>query len=201
MTSKLLEPVRKLTVWLEGFAAKPHATVALLCCAFIEASIFPTPPDVLLIALGVTRPRRSILYSLLVVFGSSVGALLGYYLGNAVFDFVGNRLVALFGAGAQFESLLNDYHRNAFLVLFLSGFTSIPFMVFTMAAGFHATVDLPTFVVGVCCGRLIRFLPIGVALFYVGPKVKYYLDHYLHRTIVIMSLVIIAFFIVMRYIH
>ena len=201
MTSRLLSPVRKLTVWLEGFAAKPHAVVALLSCAFIEASIFPTPPDVLLVALGVTRPRRSILYSLLVVAGSSVGALLGYYLGNAVFDVVGIRLIAFFGADAQFEALLSEYRTNAFLVLLLAGFTSIPFMVFTMAAGFHSTVDLPTLIVGVFCGRLIRFLPIGVALFYVGPRVKYYLDHYLHRTIVIMSLAVILIFIIIRSVH
>lgn len=201
MTSGLLNPVRRLTAWLEGFAAKPHAVVALLSCAFIEASVFPTPPDVLLVALGVTRPRRSILYSLLVVVGSSVGALLGYYLGNAVFDAVGNRLIAFFGAGAQFEGLLSEYRTNAFLVLLLAGFTSIPFMVFTMAAGFHSTVDLPTLIVGASCGRLIRFLPIGVALFYVGPRVKYYLDHYLHRTIVIMSLAVILIFIIIRSVH
>ena len=193
MTSKLLNPVRKVTLWLEGFAGKPHAAIALFSCAFIEASVFPLPPDVLLIALGVTRPRRSILYSLLVVCGSSMGALLGYYLGYAVFDAVGSRLMNVSGAGGRFESLLSGYHTNAWLVLFLAGFTSIPFMVFTVAAGFNSTVDLPTLVFGVLCGRIIRFLPIGFLLVFFGARVKYYIDHYLHRFVVIIGLAVILF--------
>jgi membrane protein YqaA with SNARE-associated domain len=199
MTS--VHPVRRLTSWLEGFAEKPHAAVALVSCAFIEASIFPTPPDVLLVALGVTRPRRSILYALLVVCGSSAGALLGYTLGNSVFDVIGNRVITAVGASGQFDALLHDYRTNALPVLVLAGFTSIPFMVFTIAAGFHSTVDPATLFLGALCGRMIRFLPIGVALFYLGPRVKYYLDRYLYRTIIIMSLAVILFLIVLRSLH
>jgi len=195
----LLHPIRRLKSWLEGFAEKPYAAIALFGCGFVEASVFPLAPDVLLIALGVTKPRKSIFYSLVAVAGSSVGALVGYYVGNLLFDLVGSRLLEFFGAGQQFRLLLQEYSVNAWLVLFLAGFTAIPFMVFTMAAGFNGTIDPATLFFAALCGRLIRFVPIGILLYVIGPKVKYFFDRYLGRTVVAIGLLFILFIVVARY--
>jgi len=193
-----INPLHKVIAWLEGLSGKPHATVALLSCAFLEASIFPVPPDVPLIALGISRPNRSILYSILVICGSCTGALLGYYLGNAVFDEWGSRLIAAAGVQVEFAGLLKEYQGNAWPVLLLAGFTPIPFMVFALAAGFHSSVAVPTLVLGALCGRTIRFLPIGIALHLVGPKVKTYLLKYLQRSILIVGLVLLIVVIIVR---
>jgi membrane protein YqaA with SNARE-associated domain len=187
-----------LKAWLEGFADRPHAVFALFICGAIEASCFPLSPDVLLIAIGVANPRKSIIYSLLVVAGSSMGAVLGYYIGQAFYGTVGSYIVDFFGAGNQFQLLLQEYSLNAWVVLLLAGFTPIPFMVFTMAAGFNGSVDLATLFFGALCGRLIRFVPIGILLYTVGPKVKYYFDHYLGRTVLAISLGLVLFFIISK---
>ncbi len=198
MKETLLNPVRRFKAWLERFAEKPYATFALFVCGFVEASLFPLSPDVLLIALGVSNPRKSIFYSLIVVAGSSIGALAGYYVGYALYDAVGYRIIEFFGAGSQFQVLLQEYRVNAWLALLLAGFTMIPFMIFTMAAGFNATIDPMTLFFAALCGRLIRFVPIGILLYTFGPRVKYYFDHYLGRAVLVIGAVMLLFFVMSK---
>ena len=187
-----LYPVRKLKAWLERFAEKPYATLALFAFGFIEASLFPLSPDVLLIALGVSNPRKSLFYSLVVVAGSSLGALVGYYVGYLFYGAVGDRIIGFVGVQQQFQYLLQQYKVNAWLTLLVAGFTMIPFMVFSMAAGFNATLDPGVLFLGALCGRLIRFVPIGVLLMVFGPRVKYYFDQYLGRTMLVIGALIIV---------
>jgi membrane protein YqaA with SNARE-associated domain len=189
---KVLHPIRKLKAWLERFAEKPYAVVALFLFGFVEASLFPLSPDVLLIALGVSNPRKSLFYSLIVVAGSSLGAILGYYVGYMFYGAVGDRIIGFVGVQHQFQYLLQQYRVNAWLTLLLAGFTMIPFMVFSMAAGFNATLDPAVLFLGALCGRLIRFVPIGVLLLVFGPRVKYYFDHYLGRTMLVIGAFVIA---------
>ncbi|MBM2841110.1 MAG: phoA [Bacteroidetes bacterium] len=196
IANAFLNPIRRINGWLEGFADSRYSAFALFICGAMEASVFPLSPDILLIALGIARPRKSITYSMLVVAGSSAGALLGYYIGQAFYDTVGSGIVDFLRVGDQFQSILREYRLNAWLVLFLAGFVPIPFMVFTIAAGFNGSVDPATLFFGALCGRLIRFLPIGVLLSMLGPKVKYYLDRYLGRTMLAVSVGLILFFII-----
>lgn len=190
--------IHRFKAWLEAFALRPHATLALFSCAFVEASFFPLPPDVLLIALGVMRPRKAIFFSLLAVAGSTIGALVGYAIGRTFFDFIGSQLVDSLGVTAEFRAVLSQYQGNAWLVLLLAGFTFIPFMLFTIAAGFNATVAPGTLLVAVLCGRLLRFVPIGVLLRTFGPAVKLYFDRYLERAVLVTGVVVIAFLLLTR---
>ena len=191
MKEALLHPFHKLKSWLESFANKPHALVALFSFGFIEASFFPLSPDVLLVALGVTKPRRAVYYSLLVVAGSTAGAFLGYYIGYALYESIGSGIVQFLGVESKFQSLLTEYRLNAWIALLFAGFTSIPFMVFTIAAGCNATVEPLTLLLAALCGRLIRFVPLGGLLYLFGPRVKSYFDRYFGRTILILGLVVI----------
>lgn len=174
-----VEALYRLKTWLEGLADKPTALFALFVIAFIESSIFPIPPDVLLIALGVSKSRRSFVYSSVAIAGSFAGSFLGYAIGHTFFDAIGGHLVDLFGMRAQFEAILQKYHDNAWPVLLLAGFTNIPFCLFTIAAGFGNTVPIGTFAFATLVGRAVRFSLVGGLLFAFGPAVKVFLDKYL----------------------
>jgi membrane protein YqaA with SNARE-associated domain len=190
--------IRRFQVWLESFAQRPHSLVFLFLAGMIEAACFPLSPDVLLIALGVARPKRSVLYALVVVTGSSLGALLGYLIGYALYDGVAHPLLSAFGAGDAFHSLLVQYRENAWLVVGLAGFTAIPFFVFTIAAGFNATLSPMTLFFAAVIGRTMRFLPLGILLHYFGPRVKHYFDHYLGRTLLVIAAILILMLLVAR---
>jgi len=191
MIQKTIEWLRKLKEWVEQFAQKPYALWALFFIAFIEASFFPIPPDVLLIALGVATPRRSFRYALVCTAGSVVGAYLGYFIGYALFETVGRPILMFYGVLGQFESILQKYHENGVLALFIAGFTPIPYKVFTIAAGFNSTLDLWTLTVGSFIGRSSRFFLVGALLFLYGGNVKTFLDKYFDK----LSLAFVALFI------
>ncbi len=188
---KISEMLYGLKAWVESFAQKPYAMVALFLIAFIESSFFPIPPDVLLIALGILRPRRSVMYALVCTAGSVTGALLGYYIGYALFESVGQRIVNFYGFTDQFDAVLQLYRDNAWTAIILAGFTPIPFKVFTIAAGFKETISLQTLILASLVGRSARFLLVGGLLFMFGPAMKEYLDHNLEKLTLILGLLFV----------
>jgi membrane protein YqaA with SNARE-associated domain len=165
-------------VWLESFASSPYAVPLLGLVSVIEASIAPIPPDVLLIAMAVARPRSAVRYALVCVAGSVAGAVAGYWIGASVFESIGGTVIGRLGLDASFRSVLGQYHDHPYAALLASGFTNIPFFVFTIAAGFRHTVDFGTFLAAVAAGRLVRFLTVGVLLYYYGPAVGRFLRRY-----------------------
>jgi membrane protein YqaA with SNARE-associated domain len=164
---------------IESYAEKPSAEPVLCAMAFVEASIFPVPPDILFLALAVARPQRSFRYATICIAGSVAGAMAGYLLGAYLFDAVGERVLGALGLTSQLAVVLRMYHDNAWSTLLLAGFTNIPFSVFTIAAGFRRTIDPMTFFLGALAGRAVRFYLLGLLLTLFGPAVKRLIDRYL----------------------
>lgn len=123
--------------------------------------------------------------------GSVMGAYLGYLIGYAFFETVGKPLLTLYGVLNQFEVILQKYHENGLLALFIAGFTPIPYKVFTIAAGFNQTIDLWTLTIGSLIGRSTRFFLVGGLLYFFGKRVKVFLDKYFDK----LSLAVVALFI------
>jgi len=81
--------LRALYDWTLSWAETRYGTPALFVLAFVEASFFPIPPDVLLMALALSRPRRSFLYGAVCTAGSVTGAILGWYIGFGLWSSLG----------------------------------------------------------------------------------------------------------------
>ena len=189
----------RLKSWVERVAQKPYASAALFAVAFVESSSFPIPPDVLLIALGVSRPRRSLVYAAVCTAGSIGGAFLGYYIGYALFESVGQRLVDLYGFHDNFDHVLRLYHDNAWTAIILAGFTPIPFMVFTIAAGFKETIALQSLALACLVGRSTRFFLVGGLLYVFGPRIKEYLDAHLQGLTLAMGVLFLLGILAVKY--
>jgi membrane protein YqaA with SNARE-associated domain len=173
--------LHNLKAWVESFAEKPYALWALFAIAFVESAILPIPPDVLLLALGVARPRRAILYGFVTALGGILGGFLGYYIGFAGFSLIGEPILRFFGVMGKFDWILQQYRANAIFALFVSGFTPVPYIAFTLAAGFNRTLSLGTLAIGSALGRLFRFLLVGTLLYFFGPPVKSFIDRYFEK--------------------
>lgn len=168
--------------------------------AFVESSFFPIPPDVLLIALGVARPKRAFWYALVCTLGSVAGAFLGYYIGYAFFETIGSRIVDFYGFHDKFQFVLDKYRENAWTTILVAGFTPIPYKVFTIAAGFNETIDLATLALASLVGRASRFMLVGALLYAFGPKMKEYLDKYLERLTLALGILFILGILTIKYI-
>lgn len=196
---RISELLYRLKAWVESFAAKPYATWALYIIAFVESSFFPIPPDVLLIALGVARPKRAFWYALVCTLGSVMGAFLGYYIGYAFYETIGSKIVDFYGFHDKFQFVLEKYQENAWTAIIVAGFTPIPYKVFTIAAGFNQTIDLATLAFASLVGRASRFFLVGGVLFMFGPKMQAYLDKYLERLTLALGVLFVLGILAIKY--
>jgi len=135
--------LKKIYDWVLSWAHKKYSSAALFVLAFSESSFFPVPPDVLQIALSVSKPKKSFIYALIASVGSVLGGILGYFIGLFLFDTIGSLIINSLGYQAQFNSVGDLYKSYAFLAILVSAFTPIPYKVFTIAAGFWQVGLLP----------------------------------------------------------
>ena len=144
-----------IPVWARRWAGHPLAPAALALLAAAEAALFPAPVEVLLIALTLLRPRPWRLVGLAVA-ASTLGALGAYAVGHATLGSVG---AGLAGSDRIAEAAAL-YRRGAFAVLATSGFTQIPYVAYTVAAG-AAGVPLGSFVLGAAAGRFLKYAAVA----------------------------------------
>jgi membrane protein YqaA with SNARE-associated domain len=142
------------------------APLWLFCTAFAEASVFPIPPDVLLIPMILARPRGAWAFAGLATAGSVIGGLAGYWIGATVFDQVALPVVRFYHGEAAYHAFLAFYARWGFWAILAKGLTPIPFKLVTIASG-AAHYDLAGFVIACIITRggrffLIEALPLRI---------------------------------------
>ena len=120
-------------------AAHKSSKYYLAFVSFIESSFFPIPPDVMVIPMVISKKNDFIKIFLISTLFSVLGGILGYFIGAFFFD-IGMQIMSFYG----YEERLNDFKNNlinsdsfyAWLgILFLAGFTPLPYKVFTIASG------------------------------------------------------------------
>ncbi len=189
---------RRLRIRVEALAESRRAAYWLFAIALAEASVFPIPPDVLLLPLAGAAPRRAWRLAAICTVGSLLGAVVGWLIGYLLYDMVGRPILSFYGVTEQAEAVLTKYDENAVLAIAVAGFTPIPFKVFTILAGMKATVALPTLVGASLLGRGGRFgLVAGVAAF-AGPRVAPIVERHFNLFAVVFVVLLIGGFLVVR---
>jgi len=190
--------IRRLYDWVLSWAHKKYSSAALFVLAFSESSFFPVPPDVLQIALSVSKPKKSFFYALIASVGSVLGGILGYFIGLFLFDTIGSLIINSLGYQAQFNSVGDLYKSYAFLAILVSAFTPIPFKVFTIAAGFWQVGLLPLIAASII-GRSARFFLVATLIHFFGPKIKKFIDKYFNLLTIIFIILLISGFVIIKY--
>lgn len=188
--------LKRLYAWVLSWADTRYGVPALFLIGFAESSFFPIPPDVLLIALCMGAPKRSLWFALVCTVASVLGGVAGYYIGYAAEPFGRWIIFDLLHQGAAWATVERLYGENAFLAILTAAFTPVPYKVFTIAAGvFHEVVDLWTLVSASFLGRGGRFFLVAGTIFFFGPPVKRLLDRYLELfTVLFLVLLVGSFF-------
>ena len=159
----------RLRAWTLRHVEGKHAERWLAKFSFAEASFFPIPPDILLIAMVVADKKRWVRFSTITTVFSVLGGIFGYVLGILFFDLAGETIVAFYGLEEQMAQVSLSFEENAFMAIFLASFTPIPFKVFTIAGGI-AKINFLVFVVAALFGRGMRFFALGYLLKRFGKK-------------------------------
>ncbi len=199
---------RRLYDWVLHWADTPYASPALFALAFAESSFFPIPPDVLLIALALSRRTKAFHYALLCSLASVLGGMLGYAIGQfswylpGTTDYSG---VAQFfftyvpGFTAERFAYVQELYRAwDFWVVFTAGFTPIPYKVITITAGVF-DLDFPMFVLASAVGRSARFFLVGALLYLFGEPIKNWIDKYFNLLSLLFVILLVGGFLVLKW--
>ena len=164
---KIFGPVYdRALVW----ARHRHATWWLAFISFIEAVVFPVPPEVMLVPMALAQPRRAYWYATVSLAASTLGALVGYALGSYALDLLTPWMQRL-GYWDEFEKVAVLAAKNGFWLLLIGGFTPIPFKLLTIASGAVGMPLLP-FLAGAIIGRGKRVFLIAMAIRLGGERAE-----------------------------
>ena len=202
LTDKPPGLIRLLYAWVIGWAKTRYGTPALFAISFAESSFFPIPPDVLQIALSVSKPRRSFYYAAVSAVASVLGGIAGWLIGYGLWKVVGPFFCEYVpGVNAKnVEYVGGLYRENAFWSIFAAAFTPIPFKVFTLAAGvFHQYVSLQTLIIASALGRSSRFFLVASAIYFFGAEVRKFLEKRLELITLLLFAVIVLGFVAIKY--
>lgn len=184
--------------WVMGLAARKDALWVLAAIAFIESSVFPIPPDVLLIPMVLAARERAWRYAAVCTVASVVGGMLGYAIGFYGYEAVGRPIVEFYGATEQFAHVQSRYNELGAWFVFIAGISPIPYKIFTIASGVTG-LDLVGFTVASIFGRGFRFFIVAALLWWKGPPILSFIERRLGLLTLLFSVLLLGGFIVIKY--
>lgn len=191
--------LRGLYDWTLHWAETPHALAALFLIAVAESSVFPIPPDVLLIAIVAANAARWVTAAALCMLGSVLGAMIGYLIGHAFMATVGQAIVDFYRAQAHWDQVVALYNGTwGIWFLLAAAFTPIPFKVATIAAGATAMPFWP-FVFVSLLGRASRFFLVAATLRLFGPPVRRVIEQHFDLAALAFFALLVGGFVALRY--
>ncbi|MBI2586071.1 MAG: DedA family protein [Rhodospirillales bacterium] len=167
--------LRRLYDWTMGLAAHRHAIWALAGVSFIESSVFPIPPDVLLIPMVLADRARAFRIAFVCTVASVLGGLLGYGIGLFLYEEIGKPVLDFYGYKAQFTEFQATYNAWGAWAVFIAGVTPFPYKVITILSGVTG-LDVIIFSVASVASRGLRFYVVAWLLWRFGPPIKDFIE-------------------------
>lgn len=190
--------LKRLYDWTMGLADHPHALWALAIVAFVESSVFPIPPDVLMIPMVLAAPRRAWLIATVATVASVAGGLLGYAIGAGLMDTVGQWVLSTYGKAEAFDSLAARFNEQGAWAVLIAGVTPFPFKVITIFSG-ATGLSLPIFVSVAIIARALRFFIVAGLLWKFGAPIRDFIERRLGLVFTLFVILLVGGFAVLKW--
>ena len=181
-----------------ALAASRHAPWWLAAVAFAESSVFPVPPDALLVPMALARPGRAWRLATICTAASVAGGALGYLIGYALFDQLARPLLHAYHYEAAFARFQATYAKWGLWVILIKGLTPIPYKIVTIASG-AARFDFPLFMAASLVTRGVRFFLLAALLRRFGEPVRDFIERRLALVTTALAAGIVGGFLVLRF--
>ncbi|WP_395345159.1 YqaA family protein [Ningiella sp. W23] len=155
-----------------------HAEKYLAGLSCAESTFFPIPPDVMLAPMVLAQTQKAWRFALVTTVASVIGGILGYFLGLFAFDSFIMPIINEWGYADKLALAEAWFSQYGVWVVFIAGFSPIPYKVFTISAGALAMPFLP-FVIASAVGRGLRFYLVAAFMKYGGPPMEAKLKDYI----------------------
>jgi membrane protein YqaA with SNARE-associated domain len=171
--------IRSVYDWTLRQADKPYAQWILFAVAFAESSVFPLPPDILLLPMCIAQRAKALRFALLCTIGSVLGGLLGYAIGALLFETLGKWVVDTYHLQAAFDKFHAGFNEWGVWIILAKGLTPIPYKLVTIASGV-AQFPLVPFVLASIVTRGLRFFIVAVLVMKFGAPIQTFVEKYLN---------------------
>ncbi len=168
------------------WARHKHAHYYLALLSFAESSFFPIPPDTMLAPMVLAQPNKAVRYAFITTLSSVVGGIFGYALGYFAMEFI-EPLLHQFGYWEKYLTARSWFKDWGVWVVFLAGFSPIPYKLFTICAGAMNMALIP-FVLASAIGRGARFFLVALLIRMGGER----FEKLLRRNIDMIGWVLVA---------
>lgn len=190
--------LRKLYDYTMSLAATRHAEKGLAGVSFIESSLFPIPPDVLLIPMVLAKRAKWLRYAFVCTLASVAGALLGYLIGAILYETVGAPILRFYGQEDKFQEIAAWYNHWGGWGVFFAAITPFPYKVLTIFSG-ATGLNLTLFVLVSIVGRGLRFFLVAGLLYWFGPPIRTFIEKNLGLLFTLFMILLIGGFVAVRY--
>ena len=166
--------------------------------SFVESSFFPIPPDVMIIPMVIAKKKEYIKIFFIASIFSVIGGIFGYLIGYLFLD-IAMYVIEFYGYQDKVESLkISMSQGNGFLawlsILFLAGFTPLPYKAFTISSGL-IVFNLPIFIIVSLISRGLRFFIVAYLSYKFGELFTKYMDDHGSKWFTIIGIIIVIIFI------
>lgn len=170
--------IRSVYDWSLRQSEKPSARWILFAVAFAESSVFPLPPDALLLPMCIARRDDALRLAAICTLGSVLGGLLGYAIGALLFETVGQWVVTTYHLQAGFEKFQQGFNEWGVWIILAKGLTPIPYKLVTIASGV-AHFPLLSFFLASIATRGLRFFVVAALIQKYGAPIQVFVEKYL----------------------
>ena len=180
-------------------AAHKSSNFYLGLVSFIESSFFPIPPDAMIIPMVIAKKKEYLKIFLIASIFSVLGGIFGYLIGYLFFD-LAMYVIEFYGYQDKVENLKYSMSQGSgFLawlsILFLAGFTPLPYKAFTISSGLIA-FNLPVFIIVSLISRSLRFFIVAFLSYKFGELFTEYMEKHGSKWFTIIGIIIVIIFII-----
>ena len=180
-------------------AAHKSSNFYLGLVSFIESSFFPIPPDAMIIPMVIAKKKEYLKIFLIASIFSVLGGIFGYLIGYLFFD-LATYVIEFYGYQDKAENLKLSMSEGSGLlawlsILFLAGFTPLPYKAFTISSGLIA-FNLPIFIIVSLISRSLRFFIVAYLSYRFGELFTEYMEEHGSKWFTIIGIIIVIIFII-----
>lgn len=190
--------MRRLYDRILSLAEHRHALWWLAAVSFIESSVFPITPLVMLIPMVLARPDRAWLIAGVCTAASVAGGVLGYAIGALLYEEIGRPVLELYGKDGAFEEISERFRAYGAEAVVFAAVSPFPYKVVTIASGV-AGLSLTVLVLASILGRGIQFFAVAALLWYFGPAAKTFIEARLGLLTTLAAALLIGGFIAVKF--
>ena len=189
--------LKRLYDWTLELATRPWALWAMAFVSFIESSVFPITPLVMVVPMILARPDRAWLIASVCTLASVAGGAFGWWIGAVAFEEVGRPVLEFYGKAGKFEEISAKFNEFGVEAVLIAAVTPFPYKVVTIFSGVTG-LNLGTLIAASLVGRGIQFFGVALVIWYFGDRAKALIEKHMTLVAILSATLLIGGFVLVK---